>query len=63
MFEQQFGLAQDTIKLLLIGDSAGANLALATYQNHLTIKERQLGQQLQVGEQQRLLNHRLQRES
>jgi len=36
MFQQQFGLAQDTIKLILIGDSAGANLALATYQNHLT---------------------------
>ena len=36
MFQQEFGLAQNTMKLLFIGDSAGANLALATYQNYLT---------------------------
>jgi len=36
VFQQQFGGAQDTIKILLVGDSAGANLALATYQNYLT---------------------------
>jgi acetyl esterase len=51
MFQQQFGLTQDTIKLLLIGDSAGANLALATYQNHLTdaIRSRIVGMVLYYG--------------
>ena len=51
MFQQQFGLAPDTTKLLLIGDSAGANLALATYQNYLTdaIRSRIVGMVLYYG--------------
>jgi acetyl esterase len=51
VFQEQFGLTQDTIKFIFIGDSAGANLALATYQDYLTdsIRSRIIGMILYYG--------------
>ena len=51
VFQEQFGLTQDSIKFIFIGDSAGANLALATYQDYLTgsIRSRIIGMILYYG--------------
>ncbi|SMC74029.1 alpha/beta hydrolase fold domain-containing protein [Polynucleobacter kasalickyi] len=51
VFQEQFGLTQDSIKFIFIGDSAGANLALATYQDYLTdsIRSRMIGMILYYG--------------
>jgi acetyl esterase len=50
-FHEQLGVSSDTLKFIFIGDSAGANLAVATHQYYLspTIRSKTIGMVLFYG--------------